>query len=140
LRFKIDRESWFNIILLKRWGMFRMICRAKIHGATVTETNLNYEGSITLDEELMQEAGIFPGEKVEVFNLNSGARFSTYIIKGKPGSGKVCINGAAARLTQVGDQVIILSYALVSEEEVGRVKGKVLLVDSENKVVQVKEI
>lgn len=120
--------------------MFRMICRAKIHRATVTETNLNYEGSITLDEKLMQEAGIFPGEKVEVFNLNNGARFDTYTIKAEPGSGKVCINGAAARLAQVGDEVIILSYTLVSDEELGKVKGRVVLVDGENKVVQVKEI
>jgi len=117
-----------------------IICRAKIHRAKVTETNLNYEGSITLDEKLMQEAGILPGEKVEIFNLNNGARFDTYAIKGEPASGEVCINGAAARLAQVGDEVIIVSYALVSDEELDKIKGKVVLVDSENKVVQVKEI
>lgn len=119
--------------------MFRIICRAKIHRARVTETNLNYEGSITLDVNLMRAAGIFPGEKVEVFNLNNGARFNTYTIEGEPDSGKVCINGAAARLAQVGDEVIIVSYALVDEEEIEGVNTRVLFVDQNNRPTHVRE-
>jgi len=103
--------------------MLRIICRAKIHRARVTETNLNYEGSITLD----------------VFNLNNGARFNTYTIEGEPDSGKVCINGAAARLAQVGDEVIIVSYALVDEEEIEGVNTRVLFVDQNNRPTHVRE-
>lgn len=120
--------------------MLRIICRAKIHGARVTQTKLTYEGSITIDEKLMQQVGIVSGEKVEVFNLNNGARFDTYAIKGKADSGIVCVNGAAARLVEVGDKVIILAYALVNEEDLKTVKGKVLLVNDENQIIQLKEL
>jgi len=85
--------------------MFRIILRSKIHWATVTEIKLNYEGSITIDEELIKEVGFLPGERVEVFNVNNGARFATYVIPGKAGSGTICLNGAAARLAEVGDKL-----------------------------------
>ncbi len=116
--------------------MFRIMCKSKIHGARVTETQLEYEGSITIDEKLMEAANIMPGERLEIFNLNNGARFSTYAIRGEKGSGVVCLNGAAARLTEVGDKVIIISYAVVTEEEARALKPKVVLVDEKNKPVK----
>ena len=116
--------------------MFRIMCKSKIHEARVTETQLEYEGSITVDEKLMEAANIMPGERLEIFNLNNGARFSTYAIKGEKGSGVVCLNGAAARLTEVGDKVIIISYAVVTEEEARALKPKVVLVDEKNKPVK----
>lgn len=114
------------------------MCRAKIHLATVTHKRLDYEGSITIDGVLMEKAGILPGERVEVFNLNNGHRFSTYVIKGEKNSGLIQINGAAARLVEVGDKVIILSYALVSEEEAKDIKPLILYVDEKNKIKGVK--
>jgi len=116
--------------------VFRIMCKSKIHEARVTETQLEYEGSITVDEKLMEAANIMPGERLEIFNLNNGARFSTYAIKGEKGSGVVCLNGAAARLTEVGDKVIIISYAVVTEEEARALKPKVVLVDEKNKPVK----
>ena len=116
--------------------MFRIMYKSKIHEARVTETQLEYEGSITVDEKLMEAANIMPGERLEIFNLSSGARFSTYAIKGEKGSGVVCLNGAAARLTEVGDKVIIISYAVVTEEEARALKPKVVLVDEKNKPVK----
>ncbi len=87
------------------------LCKSKIHRATVTEANLHYEGSLTVDEDLMDAAGMLPYEKVSVVNINNGQRFETYLIKGERGSGVICMNGAAARLGQVGDLVIIITYA-----------------------------
>jgi len=116
--------------------MFRIMYKSKIHEARVTETQLEYEGSITVDEKLMEAANIMPGERLEIFNLSSGARFSTYAIKGEKGSGVVCLNGAAARLAEVGDKVIIISYAVVTEEEVRTLKPKIVLVDEKNKPVK----
>jgi len=116
--------------------MFRIMYKSKIHEARVTETQLEYEGSITVDEKLMEAANIMPGERLEIFNLSSGARFSTYAIKGGKGSGVVCLNGAAARLAEVGDKVIIISYAVVTEEEVWTLKPKIVLVDEKNKPVK----
>jgi len=114
--------------------MFRIILRSKIHWATVTEIKLNYEGSITIDEELIKEAGFLPGERVEVFNVNNGARFSTYVIPGKAGSGTICLNGAAARLAEVGDKLIIISYVLTGEEEARNIKPKIIHVDEKNRI------
>jgi len=119
--------------------MFRIMCKAKIHGAVVTETKLDYEGSITIDEELMQEADILPSERVEVLNLNNGARFSTYTITGEPGSGKICINGAAARLAEIGDRLIILSYGVFSDEEAKNLKKKIVFVNESNRMVEKRE-
>jgi len=114
--------------------MFKIMCRSKIHRARVTETQLNYEGSITIDEDLMQAAEILPGEKLEIYNLNNGARFSTYAISGEKGSGIICINGAAARLAQIGDEIIIVSYVLATEEEAKKMKMRIIRVDKNNKI------
>ena len=117
--------------------MFRMMMNSKLHRATVTEANLNYVGSITIDSDLLDAAGMLPNEKVHVVNNNNGARFETYIIAGEPGSGVICVNGAAARLVQKGDVVIILSYAYVSNEEAKEHKPTVLLMDKDNKIEEV---
>jgi len=114
--------------------MLRIMCHSKIHRARVTETELNYEGSITIDEDLMQAAKILPGEKLEIYNVNNGARFSTYAISGKRGSGIICLNGASARLTQVGDELIIISYVLATEEEAKKMKMRIIMVDEDNKI------
>ena len=95
----------------------RIILKSKIHRATVTDANINYEGSITIDSKLMKEANILPYEQVQVLNLNNGARFETYAIEGKYESGEICLNGAAARLAVIGDMVILLSYCHLSDEE-----------------------
>jgi aspartate 1-decarboxylase len=97
--------------------MFLHIFKSKIHRATVTEANLNYVGSITIDEDLMDAANIYPGEKLQIVNVNNGERIETYAIKGPRGSGSICLNGAAARKAEVGDLVIIISYALMTPEE-----------------------
>jgi len=114
--------------------MFRTMYKSKIHRATVTQTELDYEGSITVDARLMEAADILPGERLEVFNLNNGARFSTYAIEGERDSGTICINGAAARLSEVGDKVIIISYVLLTEEEARTLKPRLILVDERNKL------
>lgn len=112
--------------------------RAKIHRATITDANLHYEGSLTVDEELLQASGIKPYEKVHVVNVNNGARFETYIIKGERGKGDICLNGAAARLGQPGDKVIIIAYAFIKEEEIPEdYEPTVVLVNEENKIVKV---
>ncbi|HEV8128129.1 MAG TPA: aspartate 1-decarboxylase [Candidatus Eisenbacteria bacterium] len=107
--------------------------KSKIHRATVTEANLNYEGSVTLDADLMEAANILPNEQVQVLNVNNGERFDTYAIRGPRGSGMVCLNGPAARLAQVGDMVIILTYAWMEREELERHTPKVVLVDERNR-------
>jgi aspartate 1-decarboxylase len=91
--------------------MWITILKSKIHRATITDANLNYEGSLTIDENLMKAANILEHEKVQVVNINNGHRFETYAIKGQPGSGSICLNGAAARLGEIGDKVIIITYA-----------------------------
>jgi aspartate 1-decarboxylase len=120
--------------------MERIIFKSKIHRATVTEANLNYEGSLTIDPELMQAADILPYEKVDVININTGARFTTYAIKGQhPGNGEICLNGGAARLGHTGDLLIIITYAHVDEQELADFKVKVVLVDQNNRIVSVRE-
>ncbi|WP_046173696.1 aspartate 1-decarboxylase [Domibacillus indicus] len=114
--------------------MFRTMMNGKIHRATVTEANLNYVGSITIDEDLLDAAGMLPNEKVQIVNNNNGARLETYIIPGERGSGVICLNGAAARLVQPGDTVIIISYVLVAEEKVKDHKPKVLIMDKQNRI------
>lgn len=116
--------------------MLISIYKSKIHRATITEVNLNYEGSVTIDEELMEAANILPNEKVQALNLSNGARFESYAIRGKKGSGEIILNGAAARLGQVGDKVIILTYALVSEDEAKKITPKLVRVDSKNKIIE----
>jgi len=119
--------------------LMRTMLKSKIHCATVTETNLNYEGSLTIDASLMEAADLLPNEQVDVLNLNNGERFTTYIIEGERGSGTVCVNGAAARLAQRGDKVIILSYVLVSEEELQAHRVRVVFVNERNEVTNVRE-
>ncbi len=112
------------------------VLKSKLHCATVTEANLNYMGSITIDEDLMDAANMIAGEKVQIVDNNNGERFETYIIKGERGSGCICLNGAAARKVQVGDVVIIMSYALMDFEEAKSFKPSVVFPDTQtNKLV-----
>lgn len=105
----------------------------KIHRATVTEANLEYMGSITIDQDLMDAAGILPGERVQICNNNNGARLETYTIPGKRGSGVICLNGAAAQCTAIGDIVIIIAYAQMDEKEARSFVPKVVMVDEHNR-------
>ena len=114
--------------------MFRTILGGKIHRAAVTEADLNYVGSITVDQDLLDAAGILANEKVQIVNNNNGARLETYTISGERGSGVICLNGAAARLVQKGDIVIIMSYVMLSEDEAAAHRPKVVLVDEANKI------
>ena len=114
--------------------MLRTILKSKIHRAKVTEANLYYSGSITIDAKLMQAADLFPGEKVEVLNLNNGHRLETYAIKGKAGSGVICLNGPAARGACPGDEVVIVSYVLAEDKEAARIKARVVNVDAKNRI------
>lgn len=116
--------------------MFVHIFKAKIHRATVTEANLNYVGSITIDENLLDASGILPNEKVQVVNINNGERFETYVIKGERGSGAICLNGPAARKVAVGDKVIIITYALMDTEMAKTYQPKVVFVDENNQIAQ----
>lgn len=116
--------------------MFRTMMNAKIHRARVTEANLNYVGSITIDTDILDAVGLVANEKVQIVNNNNGARFETYIIPGQRGSGVVCLNGAAARLVQEGDVVIIISYALVAEDKVRYHQPKVAIMDENNRIVE----
>lgn len=118
--------------------MLRCMLRAKIHMATVTESNLAYEGSITIDEIILKKAGILPYEQVMISNLNNGERFETYVIPGKKGSGEICLNGPTARKGVVGDKVIIFCYSYVEDNKVKRFKPKIILLDSRNKILIVK--
>ncbi len=106
--------------------------KSKIHRATITEANLNYVGSITIDTALMEAANLIEGERVQVVNNNNGERLETYVIKGERGSGVVCLNGAAARRAQVGDTVIIIAYAWMSEEEATKFEPAVVFPDEQN--------
>ena len=115
----------------------RIMLKSKIHRAHVTDGNIDYEGSITIDRKLMNEADILPYEQVQVLNINSGARFTTYAIEGEKKSGEICLNGAAARLAVKGDIVIILSYCHVSDEEACSLTPKVVYVDAKNAITKV---
>ncbi len=112
--------------------MFLTMFKSKIHRATVTEANLNYMGSITIDEALLEAAGILPNEKIQVVNNNNGSRFETYVIKGERDSGMICLNGAAARLVQPGDTVIIIAYALLDSREARTFSPTIVMVDKQN--------
>ena len=116
--------------------MIYTMMHGKIHRATVTEANLNYVGSITIDEDLLDAAGILPGEKVQIVNNNNGARLETYTIPGKRGSGVICLNGAAARCALEGDIVIIIAYSQMDEKEAKALEPKVVLVDKQNHIVK----
>jgi len=112
--------------------------KGKIHRARVTQVDVDYEGSITIDKSLMEASDILPYEQVEVLNINNGARFNTYAIEAEPGSGTICINGAAARLAAKGDIVIILSYCHVPDDEAINVIPKMVYVDENNRIVEMK--
>ncbi len=116
--------------------MIRTMMKSKLHRATVTEANLNYVGSITIDEDLMDAADLLENEKVQIVNNNNGARFETYVITGPRGSGVICLNGAAARQVQPGDKVIIISYAAMTTEEARAHKPIVTILDEANKPVK----
>ena len=110
--------------------------KAKLHRATVTEANLNYTGSITIDRHLMDESGLLPHEKVQIVNINNGARFETYVIEGPRNSGIICLNGAAARLVQPGDKNIVMAYVQLTPEEANGFEPKVLLLNDDNTILE----
>lgn len=114
--------------------MMITIMKSKLHVATVTQAELRYEGSITIDEELLEKANMLDHEKVQVVNLNNGNRFETYTIRGERGSGVICLNGPAARLALPGDEIIIITYAMMDEAEAKEFKPKVVMLDKHNKV------
>ena len=119
--------------------MFVNMMKSKIHRATVTEADLNYVGSVTIDKNLLDASGILPGERVQIVNNNNGARLETYAIEGDAGSGIICLNGAAARLVSVGDTVIIIAYCWCSEEEAKTLKPKVVFVGDGNLPMEVSD-
>ena len=116
----------------------RAMLKSKIHRARITETNIDYEGSLTIDRNLMEKADILPYEQVHVLNLNNGSRLATYAIEGEPGSGAICLNGAAARLGVKGDLIIILTYCQVEEDEARNFVPKLVTVDARNAIVETK--
>ena len=118
--------------------MYFNMFKGKLHRATVTQADINYVGSVTIDSELLERSGILSGEKVQIVNINNGERFETYTIAGDSGSGIICVNGAAARLVQVGDKVIIIAYALMDQNEAKEFKPNVLVLDDKNRILSIK--
>jgi len=119
--------------------MQQFMLKSKIHRATVIEANLHYEGSLTIDRTLMDAVGLCPYERVHVYNINNGARFETYVIEGKPGSGMIGLNGAAARKGLPGDMIIIVSYGLYSSEELAGYQPRIVVLDRDNRIRQVSD-
>lgn len=117
--------------------MLRYMLKSKLHRAVVTDANLNYIGSITIDRDLMEAAAIVDNEKVTIVNNNNGERFETYVIAGEKGSGIICLNGAAARLVQKGDIVIILTYTILQDEECKNYQPRLVFVDEQNQIKQI---
>jgi len=109
---------------------------SKLHRATVTEANLHYVGSITIDQELIDAANMRVGQKIDIVNINNGERFSTYIIPGEPGKKEICLNGAAARKVHVGDKIIIIAYATMTEEEADSFEPKIVILEDDNSIAQ----
>ena len=118
--------------------MFITMLKSKIHRATVTGANVDYEGSITVDKELMGVAKLIEYEKVDIYNISNGQRFSTYVIKGEQGKGEICLNGAAAKLVSIGNLIIICSYSHHDEKEIGKHKPVIVHVDEKNKIKEIK--
>ena len=118
--------------------MLRCMLRAKLHGATITGAEIDYEGSITIDEYIIEQAGILPFEQVMVSNLNNGARFETYVIPGKRDSGEVCLNGPTARKGVCGDRVMVFSFGYVQEDSLEGFRPKILVLDTSNKIAEIK--
>ena len=119
--------------------MYITMLKSKIHRATVTEANLNYVGSITIDEALMEASGIYKYEKVQIVDIDNGMRFETYVITGKRNSGCICLNGAAARCVQIGDRIIIMAYAQMSHDEIENHLPKVVFVNNKNEIEIISE-
>lgn len=117
--------------------MYIQALKSKIHRATVVQAELNYVGSITIDEELLEKSGMIEYEKVQIVDIDNGARIETYAISGKRGSGMICLNGAAARMVQVGDKVIIMAYATMTPDELKKNPPRVVFVDEKNKVEKI---
>lgn len=117
--------------------MLLNMLKGKIHRATVVQAELDYVGSITIDEELLEASGIHEYEQVQIVDINNGSRFETYAIAGEPGSGMICLNGAAARMVQVNDKIIIMAYAVIDEKEIKENPPKVVFVDDDNKVQRI---
>ena len=126
-----------NKITVEEYSMLTEFLNSKIHRATVTDANLNYSGSITIDADLLATANMREWQKVEILDVNNGERFQTYIIKGKAGSGEICLNGAAARKVQPGDKVIIVTYISLTPEEAATHKPTIVMVDDENKITNI---
>lgn len=120
--------------------MRRIMCKSKIHRAKVTQAELYYEGSLTVDQNLLDASDIIAYERVQVVNVNNGERFETYVIPGQRESGTICLNGAAARLGAVGDEIIIIAYGTYSDEELKNWKPYVVFVDKDNRIAEVKNI
>jgi len=114
--------------------MLRFMLKSKIHRATITDANLSYEGSLTVDKDLMQEVDLYPSERVWIYNINNGERFETYVIEGSAGSGIISLNGAAARKGLVGDLIIIVSYAMYSPEELKEYQPNIVVLDQNNRI------
>jgi aspartate 1-decarboxylase len=112
---------------------------SKIHRATVTDANLNYAGSITIDKNLIEQAKLRVGQKVDIVNVNNGERISTYVIEGKRGSKTICLNGAAARKAQIGDKVIVIAYVCIDEKELESFRPTIILVDEQNNIIKKEE-
>jgi aspartate 1-decarboxylase len=117
--------------------MRRIMMKSKIHRATVTEANIEYEGSVTIDSKLLEAADIIEYEQVDIYNISNGERFTTYAIQGEPDSGVICLNGAAARKASVDDMVIICSYVVLDNGDLEEYKGRTVLVDENNRVVKI---
>jgi len=128
----IKREFFRSLYIMK----FEMLF-SKIHRATITDANLEYVGSITIDEELLDASKIMVGQKVDILNINNGERFSTYVIKGKRGDRDICVNGAAARKVHKGDKIIIVSYGYYDQEELKSYEPTVVLVDEKNNIIKI---
>lgn len=120
--------------------MQRTMCKGKIHRATVTQANLQYVGSITVDADLLEAADIYPYEKVQVVNIHNGTRLETYTIAGARGSGVICLNGAAARHAAEGDIVIIMSYGQYDEQEIRALEPRLVFVDADNQIIETKQV
>ncbi len=118
--------------------MYRQVLKAKIHRATVTDAHVDYEGSITIDEELLKAADIVPYEKVLIANLTNGSRIESYAIPGEAGSGMICVNGGAAKHAQKGDLVIIMTFAVLTDEELERHRPRIIYVDRQNRILSLK--
>ena len=118
--------------------MIITMLKSKIHRATVTGADVDYEGSITIDKKLMDAAKLAEYEQVDIYNINNGQRFTTYVIKGKPGKGEICLNGAAARLVSIGDLIIICSYSYHPEKEIAKHKPVIVHVDEKNRILEIK--